>query len=85
MPTGIGYSINQIYNEHGGRIQEHSFQDCSFNYNSNDAANISLYAIFDGYGDTKVATLAKRTIAAELLLGQLSGKTDDEEIKEALR
>lgn len=44
-----------------------------------------LYAVFDGHEGTKAATFTMQRMAAEILLGQLSGKTTDEEVKEVLR
>lgn len=44
-----------------------------------------LYAIFSGHGDSKVAEIALERISAEILLGQLIGKTTEDEIKDVLR
>lgn len=44
-----------------------------------------LYAIFSGHGDAKVAEIALERISAEILLGQLAGKTTEDEVKDVLR
>lgn len=80
---GIGFSTNQIYHEHGYRQEEHTFEDRSFHFRYDDSTY--LYGIFDGHEGTKAANFAMQKMAAELLLGQLSGKSTNEEIKEVLR
>ena len=47
--------------------------------------NISLYGVFDGHDGSRVSNFAAQRMPAELLLGQLSDKTEDEQIKEILR
>nr|CAD7578901.1 unnamed protein product [Timema californicum] len=44
-----------------------------------------LYGVFDGHEGVQAATFALERMAAEILLGQLTGKSTDEEIKEVLR
>jgi len=44
-----------------------------------------LYAVFSGHQGTSVAEFALQRMAAEILLGQLSVRTPEEEVKEVLR
>lgn len=81
--SGVGFSTNQIYREDGCRQEEHPFEDRSFHCRVDD--NTFLYGVFDGHEGVQAATFALQRMAAEILLGQLSGKTSDEEIKEVLR
>lgn len=81
--SGIGYCTNQIYRENGQRIEEHSFEDCSFHCKYDD--DTFLYVIFDGNDGRDMATFALQRIAAEILLGQLVNKTNCEEIKDIIR
>ena len=81
--SGVGFSTNQIYREGGYGQEEHPFEDCSFHCRYDDST--FLYGVFDGHEGTKVANFAMQRIAAEILLGQLNGKSSDEEIKEVLR
>ncbi|KAJ9576773.1 hypothetical protein L9F63_025333 [Diploptera punctata] len=76
------FSTNQIYREDGYRQEEHSFEDRSFHCRVDDTF---LYGVFDGHEGVQAATFALQRMAAEILLGQLSGKTSDEDIKEVLR
>ncbi|KAJ9592964.1 hypothetical protein L9F63_015334, partial [Diploptera punctata] len=80
--SGVGFSTNQIYREDGYRQEEHSFEDRSFHCRVDDTF---LYGVFDGHEGVQAATFALQRMAAEILLGQLSGKTSDEDIKEVLR
>ena len=43
-----------------------------------------LYGVFDGHDGSKVSKFAAQRMPAELLLGQLSGKVTDDQIKEVL-
>ncbi|OXU29520.1 hypothetical protein TSAR_003832 [Trichomalopsis sarcophagae] len=81
--SGVGLSTNQIYREDGYRQEEHECEDKSFHCKHDD--NTFLYAVFDGHQGTKAATFAMQRMAAEILLGQLNGKSTDEEVKEVLR
>lgn len=81
--SGVGFSTNQIYREDGYRQEEHPFEDRSFHCRYDDST--FLYAVFDGHEGTKGANFAMQRMAAEILLGQLSGKSTDEEVKEVLR
>jgi len=79
----VGFSTNQIYREDGYRQEEHQFEDRSFHCRYDDST--FLYAVFDGHEGTKAASFAMQRMAAEILLGQLNGKSTDEEVKEVLR
>ncbi|KYM87348.1 TGF-beta-activated kinase 1 and MAP3K7-binding protein 1 [Atta colombica] len=81
--SGVGFSTNQIYREDGYRQEEHPFEDRSFHCKYDDST--FLYAVFDGHEGTKAANFAMQRMAAEILLGQLNGKSTDEEVKEVLR
>ncbi|XP_011261594.1 TGF-beta-activated kinase 1 and MAP3K7-binding protein 1 [Camponotus floridanus] len=81
--SGVGFSTNQIYRESGYRQEEHPFEDRSFHCRYDDST--FLYAVFDGHEGTKAANFAMQRVAAEILLGQLNGKSSDEEVKEVLR
>ncbi|EFN82775.1 TGF-beta-activated kinase 1 and MAP3K7-binding protein 1 [Harpegnathos saltator] len=81
--SGVGFSTNQIYREDGYRQEEHPFEDRSFHCRYDDST--FLYGVFDGHEGTKAANFAMQRIAAEILLGQLNGKSTDEEVKEVLR
>lgn len=81
--SGVGFSTNQIYREDGYRQEEHPFEDRSFHCRYDDST--FLYAVFDGHEGTKAANFAMQRMAAEILLGQLNGKSTDEEVKEVLR
>ncbi|CAL1673770.1 unnamed protein product [Lasius platythorax] len=81
--SGVGFSTNQIYREDGYRQEEHPFEDRSFHCRYDDST--FLYAVFDGHEGTKAANFAMQRVAAEILLGQLNGKSTDEEVKEVLR
>lgn len=80
---GVGFSTNQIYREDGYRQEEHSFEDRSFHCKYDEAT--FLYGIFDGYEGSRTANFTLQRIAAEILLGQLNGKSTSEEIKEVIR
>lgn len=81
--SGVGFSTNQIYREDGYRQEEHPFEDRSFHCRYDDST--FLYAVFDGHEGTKAANFAMQRVAAEILLGQLNGKSTDEEVREVLR
>ncbi|KAK0082632.1 hypothetical protein PV325_010080 [Microctonus aethiopoides] len=81
--SGLGFSTNQIYREDGYRQEEHSFEDRSFHCKYDEST--FLYGIFDGHEGSQAANFALQRMAAEILLGQLNGKTTNEEVKEVLR
>lgn len=80
--TGIGSAVNQVYREDGYRKEEHPFEDRVFRFRHD--SNTSLYAVLDGDGGTRAADFALQRFPAELLLGQLDGRTDDREVKDVL-
>lgn len=79
--SGVGFSTNQIYREDGNRREEHEFEDKNFHFSQD---GVCLYGVFDGHDSARVSDFAAQRLPAELLLGQLAGKTSDEEIKEVL-
>ncbi|KAL4239630.1 PHOsphatase [Mactra antiquata] len=79
--SGVGFSTNQIYREDGNRREEHDFEDKNFHFSQDD---VCLYGVFDGHDSSRASNFAAQRMPAELLLGQLAGKTTDEEIKEVL-
>ncbi|XP_060560245.1 TGF-beta-activated kinase 1 and MAP3K7-binding protein 1-like [Ruditapes philippinarum] len=79
--SGVGFSTNQIYREDGNRREEHEFEDKNFHFSQD---GVCLYGVFDGHDGSRASNFAAQRMPAELLLGQLSGKTTDEEIKEVL-
>nr|CAD7260591.1 unnamed protein product [Timema shepardi] len=81
--SGVGSSTNQIYREDGYRQEDHQFEDRSFHCRVGEST--CLYGVFDGHEGVQAATFALERMAAEILLGQLTGKSTDEEIKEVLR
>uniref|UniRef100_A0A1B0EYZ2 Uncharacterized protein n=1 Tax=Phlebotomus papatasi TaxID=29031 RepID=A0A1B0EYZ2_PHLPP len=83
--TGAGFATNQQYREDGARNNEASFKfrDRSFHIKVDE--NTSLYAICSGHNGSKVAHLAIQRIAAEIAFGGISGKSNEEEVKEVLR
>lgn len=79
--SGVGFSTNQIYREDGNRREEHEFEDKNFHFSQD---GVCLYGVFDGHDGSRASNFAAQRMPAELLLGQLAGKTTDEEIKEVL-
>lgn len=79
--SGVGFSTNQIYREDGNRREEHEFEDKNFHFSQD---GVCLYGVFDGHDSARASNFTAQRMPAELLLGQLSGKTTDEEIKEVL-
>nr|CAD7200052.1 unnamed protein product [Timema douglasi] len=81
-----------MYLEEGGRI--YSGGQCppvlgsvttSLSFHCRVGESTCLYGVFDGHEGVQAATFALERMAAEILLGQLTGKSTDEEIKEVLR
>lgn len=79
--SGVGVSTNQLYREDGQRVEEHPFEDRCFHFKVDDKY---LYGLFDGHDGTRASNFAAQRIPAELLLGQLNGKTSDAEIRDTL-
>ncbi|XP_073969049.1 TGF-beta-activated kinase 1 and MAP3K7-binding protein 1-like isoform X2 [Rhodnius prolixus] len=84
--SGVGFATNQVYREDGHRQEKHPFEDTSFHSGSKEDGGTTtyLYGVFDGHYGIEAAQFAVQGLAAELLLGQLSGKIRDQDIKEAL-
>ncbi|XP_064478193.1 TGF-beta-activated kinase 1 and MAP3K7-binding protein 1-like [Ornithodoros turicata] len=81
--TGVGTAVNQVYREDGYRKEEHPFEDRTFRFRHDGST--SLYGVLDGDGGTRAADFTLQRFPAELLLGQLDGKTDDQVIKDILQ
>ncbi|XP_034949919.1 TGF-beta-activated kinase 1 and MAP3K7-binding protein 1-like [Chelonus insularis] len=81
--SGAGFSTNQIYREDGLRQEDHSFEDRCFHWKYDEST--FLYGVFDGHEGLRAVNFAPQRMAAEILLGQLNGKSTDEEVKEVLR
>lgn len=80
--SGVGFCSNQRYRQDGGRREEHEFEDQSFHFAERECY---LYGVFDGHGGRKAAEFAAQKLPAELLLGQLTGAMDDDQVKDALK
>lgn len=83
---GIGISANDKYHtgrNHGSQPDRYAFEDRSFYCQLDDTTH--LYGIFDGHMGSRAAEFVLQRMPAEILLGQLTGKKADEEIKEVLR
>ncbi|CAG5076916.1 Similar to Tab1: TGF-beta-activated kinase 1 and MAP3K7-binding protein 1 (Mus musculus) [Cotesia congregata] len=81
--SGVGFSTNQIYREDGYRQEDHPFEDRCFHCKYDESTFV--YGIFDGHESSRAANFALQRMAAEILLGQLNGKSTNEEVKEVLR
>lgn len=81
--TGAGFTTNQIYKEDGSRQEMHKFCDRSFHCRVDE--NTCIYAVFSGQAGSTVAEFALQRIAAEILLGQLNGRSNEDEVKDVLR
>lgn len=81
--TGIGLSINKLFHNDGSLQEEHHFEDRNFYLQLDECTY--LYGIFDGHMGTRAADFALQRMAAEILLGQLNEKKNDDEIKEIIR
>lgn len=79
--SGVGVSTNQLYREDGQRIEEHPFEDRCFHFKVDDKY---LYGLFDGHDGTRASNFAAQRIPAELLLGQLSRKNTDTDLRDTL-
>ncbi|XP_074640394.1 TGF-beta-activated kinase 1 and MAP3K7-binding protein 1-like [Tubulanus polymorphus] len=80
--SGVGFSTNQIYREDGSRCEEHEFEDKSFHFRLDN--DMFLYGVFDGHDGSRASHFAAQRIPAEILLDQLHGKTEDEDIHHVL-
>nr|UCK81543.1 TGF-beta-activated kinase 1 and MAP3K7-binding protein 1 [Arenicola marina] len=80
--SGVGFSTNQTYREDGFRREDHEFEDRSFHFKLENG--VYLYGVFDGHDGSKASNFAAQRLPAEVVFGQLTGKTDDEEILNVL-
>ncbi|XP_077379440.1 TGF-beta-activated kinase 1 and MAP3K7-binding protein 1 [Festucalex cinctus] len=80
---GVGIAPNCVYGPDGKGTQSHPNEDTHLRFRSEDGC--SLYAVFNGYDGSRVASFASQCLTAELLLGQLSADhTDDADIRRIL-
>jgi len=80
--SGVGYATNQIYRKDGFRTPLHEFEDRSIRVVLDH--DTYLYGVFDGHEGSLASDFASQRMPAEILLGQLQGKTDDEDVKAVL-
>ena len=83
--SGVGFSTNQIYREDGNRQEEHHFEDRSFHCKFDRDRDSYLYGVFDGHEGTRAVEFCIQRMPVEIVLGQLTGKKTDEEIRDVLR
>lgn len=82
--AAIGCTSNQRYRANGSRQEAHPFNDRSFHCRIDDQT--AIYAVFSGLGGSAaVAEAALQRVAAEILLGQLTEHSADEEVRDVLR
>lgn len=81
--SGIGVSENKIIRNDGCQTQEHTFEDRSFYCHLDNGT--FLYGIFDGHLGPRAADFCLQRMAAEIMLGQLTEKKNDDEIKDVIR
>lgn len=82
--TAVGCTNNQRYRADGSRQETHPFSDRSFHCRIDE--HTCIYAVFSGLGGgAGVAEAALQRVAAEILLGQLTDRSDDEEVRDVLR
>nr|XP_019546611.2 TGF-beta-activated kinase 1 and MAP3K7-binding protein 1-like [Aedes albopictus] len=80
--TGVGEATNQTYRTDGSRIEAHKSHDKKCLCIVDDTL---LYAIYSGHQGVRVADFALQKMAADLLLGQLNGRSTDEAVKDVIR
>jgi len=80
--SGVGYATNQIYRKDGFRTPLHEFEDRSIRVVLDQ--DTYLYGVFDGHEGSLASDFASQRMPAEILLGQLQGKTDDDDVKAVL-
>ena len=66
----------------GFRTPLHEFEDRSIRVVLDH--DTYLYGVFDGHEGSLASDFASQRMPAEILLGQLQGKTDDEDVKAVL-
>ncbi|XP_055628932.1 TGF-beta-activated kinase 1 and MAP3K7-binding protein 1-like [Toxorhynchites rutilus septentrionalis] len=80
--TGVGEATNLVYKEDGSRIEAYKSRDKKCLCIVDDTL---LYGIFSGHNGVRVADFALQKMAADLLLGQLNGRSTDEAVKDVIR
>ncbi|XP_055586589.1 TGF-beta-activated kinase 1 and MAP3K7-binding protein 1-like [Uranotaenia lowii] len=80
--TGVGEATNQAYREDGSRFEAYKSRDKKCLCIVDDTL---LYAIYSGHNGVRVSDFALQKMAADLLLGQLNGRTTDEAVKDVIR
>ncbi|XP_058811850.1 TGF-beta-activated kinase 1 and MAP3K7-binding protein 1-like isoform X2 [Topomyia yanbarensis] len=80
--TAVGEANNQTYREDGTRIETYKSRDKKCLCTVDDTL---LYAIYSGHDGERVADFALQKMAADLLLGQLNGRSTDEAVKDVIR
>ncbi|XP_001649578.2 TGF-beta-activated kinase 1 and MAP3K7-binding protein 1 [Aedes aegypti] len=80
--TGVGEATNQAYRNDGSRIEEYKSRDKKCLCMVEDTL---LYAIYSGHNGVRVADFALQKMAADLLLGQLNGRSTDEAVMDVIR
>lgn len=83
--AAIGCQTNARYRADGSRQEQHPFDDRSFHCRIDEQT--SIYAVFAALGDggAAVAEAALQRVAAEILLGQLTAGSTDDEVRDVLR
>lgn len=81
--TGAGFTTNQLYRQDGSRHELHKFNDRSFHCRIDELT--SIYGVFSGQEGANVAQAALQRVAAEILLGQLTNKSSEDEVRDVLR
>lgn len=81
--TGAGFITNQVYKPDGSRHEWHKFNDRRFHCRVDDQT--SIYAVFAGQEGAGVAEAAMERVAAEILLGQLTDESSEEDVRDVLR
>ncbi|XP_058450153.1 TGF-beta-activated kinase 1 and MAP3K7-binding protein 1-like [Malaya genurostris] len=80
--TAVGEATNQTYREDGSRIEAYKSRDKKCLCTVDETL---LYAIYSGHNGVRVADFALQKMAADLLLGQLNGRSTDEAVKDVIR
>ena len=62
----------------------HEFEDRNFRFHTEEN-NLCVYGVFDGFHGAHVADYIMKRLPAELVLGQISMDTTDDQIKEQLK
>ncbi|KAM9818469.1 TGF-beta-activated kinase 1 and MAP3K7-binding protein 1 isoform 3-T3 [Syngnathus typhle] len=79
---GVGTAPNCEYGPDGKGTQSHPNEDTHLRFRSEDGC--SLYAVFNGYDGSRVASFASQCLTAELLLEQLSADHKESDVRRIL-